>query len=315
MGAVQAPGRDLPHPRVHRAAARPGVLRRAGHRQPGHGRPDGISLVFDRRIRSDTPTGFLTKVVTRAVDTTVNFFHRHSRIKEYLKDGRALRVETVVNSPTDLGVLRRLPHLPELVAKARDANDRLLPAQRVGQGCVLARPAFERIALPSLDGDGRRAPALRFGDPRVMGLADALSAALGVVTGFTNRSLRAHVAGLLDTDYTHRPDGLQLHRLSRNGIIERIHGTHTYHLTADGQRSAIFYTKLQHRLLRPLLHANALPAPTELRDALHIIDQHVHTHLTGARIGEPPKNKRSKPTSGSPSGSKINVRVRRTKLR
>src|SRR4051812_6572180 len=73
---------------------------------------------------------------------------------------RALRIETVVNDPTDLGVKRRLVHLPELQTKARDVNRRLLDHERVGQGCVLASPAFERIAQPSVT-DGRRAPALR----------------------------------------------------------------------------------------------------------------------------------------------------------
>ena len=54
----------------------------------------------------------------------------------------------------------------------------LLDAERAGQGTVLASPAFERIAHPSVDADGRRTPALRFGDPRVMALAGALCATL-----------------------------------------------------------------------------------------------------------------------------------------
>ena len=62
--------------------------------------------------------------------------------------------------------------LDELVGKARAVNRRLLDAERVGQGCVLASPAFERIARPSLV-DVRKAPAVRFGDPRVMALAGA----------------------------------------------------------------------------------------------------------------------------------------------
>jgi len=85
-----------------------------------------------------------TKVVTRDTDVTVNAFFKHSRIKQYLKDGRALRVETVVNSPTDLRCQRRLIHLDELQNKARAINRRLLDTERVGQGCVLASPAFER---------------------------------------------------------------------------------------------------------------------------------------------------------------------------
>jgi hypothetical protein len=60
------------------------------------------------------------------VDVTVNCFSKHSRIKQYLKEGRALRVETVINSPDDLGVGRRLCHLDQLQVKARAANRRLL---------------------------------------------------------------------------------------------------------------------------------------------------------------------------------------------
>ena len=46
-----------------------------------------------------------------------------------------------------------------------------------------------------------------------------------------------------------------LARLRRNRIIKRLPHT-TYVLTADGQRVAIFYTKLHDRLLRPLLTAD-----------------------------------------------------------
>jgi hypothetical protein len=46
---------------------------------------------------------------------------------------------------------------------------------RVGQGCALASPAFERVARPTVE-DDRRAPTLRFGDPRIMALAGALRA-------------------------------------------------------------------------------------------------------------------------------------------
>ena len=81
---------------------------------------------------------------------------------------------------------------------------------RVGQSCVLASPAFERVARPSLV-DGRRAPALRFGDPRVMALAGALCAIVHTITGFTNRSLRAQVATLLGVPYSMGQMSYDLH--------------------------------------------------------------------------------------------------------
>ena len=67
------------------------------------------------------------------------------------------------------------------------------------EGRVLANPVFERIARPSVTADGRKAPAMRFGDFRVQALAGALCASLGAVTGITNRSLRALMTGLLGT--------------------------------------------------------------------------------------------------------------------
>ena len=140
------------------------------------GRPEQVELIFarDPRGRRGVDPTFKTKLVTRGVEVTVNAFYKHSRIKQYLKDGRALRIETVINDPYDLGCQRRLHNLPELQTKARAANRRLLDTERVGQGCVLASPAFERIAHPTTTVDGRRAPALRFGDPRVQALAGAL---------------------------------------------------------------------------------------------------------------------------------------------
>src|SRR5450759_1496752 len=71
-------------------------------------------------------------------------------------DGRALRIETVINSPTDLRRLRRLQNLDELQAKGRDVNARMLNTERVGQSGVLASPAFERVALPTLKGWARK---------------------------------------------------------------------------------------------------------------------------------------------------------------
>jgi hypothetical protein len=42
---------------------------------------------------------------------------------------------------------------------------------------------------------------LRFGDPRVMALPGALCQTLLAATGFTNKRLRAVIAGLLGSDY------------------------------------------------------------------------------------------------------------------
>ena len=75
-----------------------------------------------------------------------------------------------------------------------------------------------------------------------------------------------------------------LRRLRLHGLIERLPHSNTYTLTPDGIRVAIFYTKLQHRLLSPLLAADHPPAPTELRHALRTIDHAINDYTANARI-------------------------------
>ena len=247
------------------------------------GRPDELKVIFNRQIRSTTRGEFATRIVTRGTDVTINAFYKHSRIKEYLKEGRALRIETVINSPTDLGVQRRLTNLAELVEKARQANRRLLECQRAGQGCAIETALWERISQPSLQ-EGQRTGALRFGDPRAMALTGALCVGLLSVVGFTNKTLRGLVSQLLDGPYTRNQMTYDLRRLRLLGLIRRIPRSNTYVLTPDGQRVAITYTKLGDRLIPPLLAADRPPAPTELRAALRTIDRHVDDYLDRARL-------------------------------
>jgi hypothetical protein len=255
------------------------------------GRPANVEIIFRRHIRRDTPGVFRTAIDRPAVgpDTggvVLNVFYKHSRVKQYLKDGRAMRIETVINAPRDLGCNARLHNLAELQARARGCNRRILEAERAGQGTVLASPAFERIAHPSADADGRRTPALRFGDPRVQALAGALCQTLLAATGITNKSLRALMTGLLHAPYSPGQMTYDLRRLRLAGLIRRIEHTNHYALTPDGLKVAIFYTKLHNRLLRPLLAADQPQAPPELRAALRTIDQHIGTYITCARISQ-----------------------------
>jgi hypothetical protein len=104
------------------------------------------------------------------------------------------------------------------------------------------------------------------------------------ITGFTNRSLRAQVATLLGAPYTNGQMSYDLTRLRLKGLIRRLPHTHTYVLTSDGQRIAIFYTKVHNRLLRPLIAANSPPAPLPLRQALRVIDHHIEDYITEARM-------------------------------
>jgi hypothetical protein len=255
------------------------------------GRPENVEIIFGRRVRCDTPGTFRTAIDRPVIDpddkgVVVNVFYKHSRVKQYLKEGRAMRIETVINSPRDLACNARLPNLSELQDKARAINRRTLETERAGQCAVLASPAFERIAHPSADAEGRRTPALRFGDPRVMALAGALCSTLLAASGITNKSLRALMTGFLASSYSGGQMTYDLRRLRLAGLITRIEHTNRYVLTADGIKFAVFYTKLRNRLLRPLMAADQAQAPPELRHALDTIAQHVDDYIDRARLGK-----------------------------
>jgi hypothetical protein len=247
------------------------------------GRPSEVRVIFDRNIYKNTKGTFRSRLVTRGTDVCVDVNYRESRIKLYLKEGRALRIETVVNSPADLGVKRRLCNLPELQEKARAANRRLLEVQRVGQCCAISASLLERVGQPSVQ-EGQRAPALRFGDPRVMALTAALCALVHAAVGFTNRSLCARVSSLLGGPYTSAQMTYDLRRLRLKGLIARIPKTNTYTLTPDGTRVAVFYTKLHNRLLVPLFADQPPPAQRNLRHALKIIDDTIADYIAHARV-------------------------------
>jgi hypothetical protein len=249
----------------------------------GIARPEQIAVVFAGRRRRPAKRPSRTRVFDRGTDVKIDFSSKHSRVKQYLKDGRALRIEAVINKPDDLAVGRRLEHLPELITKARAINDRLLMIERAGQSCAIGSALFERIHQP-YNREGYRTAALRFGDSRAMALAGALHILLHAVTGFTNQSLRGHVAGLLGQPYSASKMSYDLRRLRLHGLIERLPHTNTYQLTPDGIRVAVFYSKLQNRLLRPLLDAHKPPAPPEIRRALTTLEHAVNDYTHNARL-------------------------------
>jgi hypothetical protein len=254
------------------------------------GRPENVELLFRRGQRlgghSSPPPGggFKTKIDRYCDLVTLNVFYKSSRLKQYLKDGVALRIETVINSPKDLRCNRQLANLPELQAKARAINDRLLHTETVGQGTALVSPVIERITRPTLTGEGRKAPALRFGDLRVQALAGAIAAMLFTVTGITSKTLRGLMTGLLHRPYSMNQASYDLARLARNGLITRVPGRNRYTLTRDGLLFAHIYTKVYDHVLRPLMAPDRPNAPPELAAALDTLDRLAAGHIAQARV-------------------------------
>jgi hypothetical protein len=242
-----------------------------------------VSVLFARRVQRNTQSIFRTRAFTQGTQVRLDFTYKHCRVKLYLKEGCALRIEMVVNDPGDLDILKGLAHLPQVQRMARQINARVLTMLRVGQSCAIENALFEGVSRPYVR-DGQRTGALRFGDSRVMALAGALCLTVHAIAGFNNRSLRALVGELLGTTYTAAQMTYDLRRLRLHGLIARTPNSNTYFLTPHGLRVALFYTKVHDRLLTPLLGADKPPAPLPLRRALHVIDEHVDSYIDHARL-------------------------------
>jgi len=100
---------------------------------------------------------------------------RRSGASSEHRSHRALRTETTVNDPYDFGVKRTLTAdtWQQLRSIGDQTNDRLLDAQLQACNCAPDPSTLTRLVSPSIE-DGQPAPALHFGDPRVMALLACL---------------------------------------------------------------------------------------------------------------------------------------------
>ena len=217
------------------------------------GRPDQVSLIFERRVSRRTPGRFRTRVITEGVTPSLHVDYKRSKIKQYHKEGQALRTETTINDARDFGVGKRLHNLPALQEIGFRANRRLLDVQRTSCDCRIGEEAFEALCVPAVV-EGQRASALRFGDPRVQALMSVLVVFRLLPDGFSNKDLRTHLAPLLGLDLQIMTAGrmtYDLRRLRLHGVIERIPHTHRYQVTPFGLRVAMLFTRTYARVLRP----------------------------------------------------------------
>jgi hypothetical protein len=244
------------------------------------GRPNRVGLLFPHRITRTTPPpawGYRTRVITDGVEPSLHVEYKSSHVKQYCKEQRALRTETTINNPNDFYVAKAVPNLTHLRDLGDQVHRKLLEVERVSHRCGLTQEALDRLQQPTVEA-GQRTAALRFGDPRVMALCQAITGFTHLPQGFRNRDLRPHVEALLGRPYSTAQMTSDLRRLRLKGLIHRIPHTHRYTATTYGLKAAFFYAKLYLRILRPEWAAllpvdDQLPRP--LRAALDNLEAQI----------------------------------------
>src|SRR6266446_5600124 len=253
------------------------------------GNPGQVQLIFNRRVTKSTPGRFRTRVITEGVTPSLHVDYKRTRIKQYHKEGRALRTETTINDAHDFKIGRRLSHLSALRKVGFQANRRLLDVQRISHDCAMGEAAFAGVSRPATV-DGQRAAALRWADPVVQALFSALIGFRLVPDGWRQRDLRAPLAALLRVPGEAVSAGrmtYQLRRLRLHGLIERVPRSHRYQVTARGLRIALFFTRVQARLFRPGLAAimpDAVGGDGRLRRAFEQLDRAMDQWCAEAKL-------------------------------
>jgi hypothetical protein len=252
------------------------------------GRPDQVRLIFDRRVSRRTPGRFQTRVVTEGVIPSLHYNFKSARIKEYFKEGRALRVETTINDSRAFRIGKRLHNLPQMREFGFAANRRLLNVQTISHDCAVGEDTWNQVVRPITIGE-QRASALRFDDPRVQALFAVLLLFVFQIDGFASHQLRRPLAQLLGVDPATITRGrmtYDLRRLRLHGLIERIGRSHRYRLTSTGLRVAFFFTRVWGRLLRPGLSLAApnLSPQTPLTRAFRFLDSEIAAMLKREKL-------------------------------
>jgi hypothetical protein len=163
------------------------------------GRPDQMQLLFTRRVTRRTPGRFRTRVLTEGVVPSLHVEYKKTKVKQYHKEGQALRTETTINDTYDFAIGRALRNLPALREIGFAANRRLVHVESLSHDCLIGEDRLRTVTAPVLVQD-QRAAGLRFGDPRVHALMHALCLFALAPTGVRRRELREHVAQLQSRD-------------------------------------------------------------------------------------------------------------------
>ena len=220
------------------------------------GRPSQVQLIFDRWVTKATPGPFRTRVITDGVIPSLHIDYKGTRIKQYHKEGRALRTETTINNTYDFYIGKNLRNLPALRRIGFQANRRLLQVQRISHDCILAEEAFQKIN-------------------RLLQVASQCVSAL-------RRSSSTSPLARPPVFPTPSPRLFHL-----RGIIGRIPQTHRYCITNLGLRTLWFCTRTCSRILRPGLETllPELPPPNfSLRRCFDRFDQEIISWIEHTKL-------------------------------
>lgn len=209
----------------------------------------------------------------------VKHWVKGNSVKMYDKGGSVLRVETTIAQPGDFKVFRPKHDDPEgpldwrpmrkgvadlhrRAQVSQRANDSYLDGLAVVDDSAIVADVLDQVARP-VEYHGRRARALRTGDPEDVALLEAVSRGEFTTAGFRNRDLRLLLhPETVDAEPVERRRvaariSRRLRLLRAHGLIKKIPRSHRYRLTSKGQQLTAALTAARKATVKQLLREAA----------------------------------------------------------
>jgi predicted MarR family transcription regulator len=126
------------------------------------------------------------------------------------------------------------------------------------------------LIQPTILPNGKRIPGLKLDHPRQLALMHALVrfSHIAAQDSFSTLEIHADTAealGRTTTEYTLGSLRYDLSKLRAKGLVQRLHKSRRYRLTADGYRICVVYLKLFEKLYAPLTSAILKPFKQDRR--------------------------------------------------
>jgi hypothetical protein len=229
------------------------------------GQPNKITVIFGRKVQKNHAGKLQTVIEDLDLPNPVIRSHyKNGFIKQYVRDDSNLRTEPATNNVTDYGVGKALENLPQLKEKLSSIIDRYHDVQQDILESFVDRGQLQTLIQPTILPNGKRIPGLKLDHPRQLALMHALVrfSHIAAQDSFSTAEVHADTAealGLTTAQYTLGSLRYDLSKLRAKGLVQRLHKSRRYRLTADGYRICVVYLKLFEKLYAPLTSAILKP--------------------------------------------------------
>jgi hypothetical protein len=210
------------------------------------GQPHVISRLFQRRVQARRTGGRIYR--TEQEDYCLKAWHKRSYIKQYNKQGAALRTETCSNDAHEFGTNKALANLPYLLRCMDHCNQRLLRWQNTIDETTVGSNFVEKLGQPTVQPSGQRVAGIALHSIRLTMVLAAILQFAHVLHGFRNREVRSYLQrrfGLSPDEYSAAQLRYDLLKLRAKGLVTKLKGKTAYVLTPKGLVECTAIVKLK----------------------------------------------------------------------